>query len=68
MTERERKKKQPACSSCGSSDTVPIAYGFPGSEMFGAAERGEIDLGGCVIFDDNPTHRCRACNKRFGRS
>lgn len=67
MTERKRKKKLPVCASCGSSDTIAIAYGFPEPEMFEAAERGEIDLGGCMIFDDNPTHRCRACNTTFGR-
>ena len=37
---------------------VPIAYGLPGPEMFDAAERGEIVLGGCVLEVDNPTHSC----------
>lgn len=60
------KKSQPVCPSCGSSDTIPIRYGFPGPEMFEKADRGEIALGGCVIMPDNPTRRCRACHTAFG--
>ncbi|MDA9293091.1 hypothetical protein N9Q18_01280 [bacterium] len=37
---------------------VPIACGYPGAEMFEAAERGEIVLGGCTIDAGNPTRRC----------
>jgi hypothetical protein len=45
------------CSECG-KPVVPVAYGFPGPEMFEAAERGEIVLGGCTLTPDNPTHSC----------
>lgn len=45
------------CPTCGGAG-VPIAYGLPGPEMSGAAERGEIVLGGCVVWDDQPTHEC----------
>jgi hypothetical protein len=38
---------------------VPIAYGFPGPEMFEAAERGEIVLGGCTVDAGNPTRSCQ---------
>lgn len=40
---------------------VPITYGYPGHEMWEAADRGEIVLGGCVVFDEQPTARCSAC-------
>lgn len=45
---------------------VPIAYGYPSSELFEAAERGEVVLGGCVIEVDSPTHE-RAAGHRWGR-
>ena len=47
------------CPGCR-RPVVPIAYGYPGPEMFEAAERGEIILGGCTIDARNPTHSC-AC-------
>jgi len=45
--------------------SVRIVYGLPGPEMFEAAERGEILLGGCVIGPDSPTTGCPACGHRF---
>lgn len=45
------------CPTCGER-LVAIAYGEPGPEMFEAAERDEIALGGCVVQPDNATHRC----------
>ena len=53
------------CSECG-KPVVPIAYGFPGPEMFEAAERCEIILGGCMIVADNPTHRCPCGTTKSG--
>ena len=37
------------CPYCRSKNVIPIIYGFPGPDMFVAAEKGEIKLGGCVI-------------------
>ena len=48
------------CAGCG-ADTAPVVYGFPGGDLQGAAERGEIALGGCVVWDGRPTQRCTAC-------
>ena len=45
------------CLAC-QSPVVSIAYGFPGPEMFEAAERGEIVFGGCTIDTGNPTRTC----------
>lgn len=53
------------CTECGGR-TIPIAYGYPGPGMMEAAERGEIELGGCVIFDEQPTRRCEACGAALG--
>ena len=48
---------------------VPIEYALPGPEMFEAAERGEIVLGGCVLEPGNPTRSCpcgATTNARLG--
>jgi hypothetical protein len=52
------------CPRCGSvAPLLPIAYGYPSLEMFEAARRGEIALGGCVVRGEDPTHRCTACGQ-----
>lgn len=50
-----------ACGRCGGR-IVPVAYGFPGPDMWEAAERGDIVLGGCTVFDGQPTRRCTTCD------
>ncbi|WP_156251507.1 hypothetical protein [Pseudactinotalea terrae] len=61
------------CPECGSGDVVEIVYGMPGPELFEAAERGEVVLGGCVMFVDpdgqsaDPDRSCRDCHHRFAR-
>ena len=56
------------CPRCGSPAVIPIAYGLPaGPEVFEEAERGELELGGCVIADDSPGLRCTDCGHGFSR-
>jgi len=49
------------CPTCGSTDAVRIAYGYPSHQMFEASERGEISLGGCIVGEESPDYECRAC-------
>ena len=63
---RMLKRRRPVCPKCGSSDVVPIVYGYPLPEMMEAAERGEIELGGCCVTDEDPTLYCKACGVPFG--
>lgn len=48
------------CPVCG-CPMVPIAYGYPGPDMFDAADRGDIVLGGCMVPEGAPVERCVAC-------
>ena len=57
---------RPKCERCGSDRVVPILYGFPTCDMFEAAERGDVGIGGCVVTGEDPEWLCRACDKRFG--
>lgn len=53
------------CPACGSEAVVPLVYGLPGRNAAEAAQRGEIELGGCVIGPQAPTLACRSCEGQF---
>ncbi len=53
------------CPECGSTDIVPIAYGLPGQELVEAADRGEVILGGCIVWDNAPNLHCKACGTQW---
>jgi hypothetical protein len=61
------KKRGKSCPKCGSTDVVPIEYGYPGQEMMDAAAKGLIELGGCCVFGDDPRKHCKACGEQFDR-
>ena len=48
------------CRHCDGK-VVPIAYGYPGGDMWEAAERGTIVLGGCLMSPERATSRCARC-------
>lgn len=48
------------CPRCGGA-TRPIDYGLPDLEAFGKADRGEAELGGCIVHDEQPHSRCTDC-------
>ncbi len=62
-----RSRRVSKCPRCGSVEVLPIEYGYPGPEMIAAAERGKIHLGGCCVSERDPTLKCNACGKEFGR-
>jgi hypothetical protein len=51
------------CPSCGVQAAVPIIYGLPGPELFEAAVRGELMLGGCE--PEQPNAACTACGVQW---
>lgn len=61
----ELKPKGATCTICGSTETVPIAYGLPGSGLEERARQGQVRLGGCVIYPDAPDWFCRNCGGEF---
>ena len=58
------------CPLCRSNDTIPIFYGFPSHDsmenVLRAVDRGEIELGGCVVHDRRPSRHCKNCGHYFG--
>ena len=56
------------CPGCRESiSPQPVSYGYPGQEMADAARRGEVFLGGCIVYRDFPSHRCPRCGMGLGR-
>lgn len=53
------------CPKCESSDVVPIVYGLPMPELEARAIRGEVALGGCIVFDGAPDSYCARCGHRW---
>lgn len=59
------------CPRCGSTRTLPIAYGYPSPEMWEEKRQGKIVFGGCRIeIDDNgnnvmPNKACTNCGYRW---
>ena len=52
---------------CCDDPMTPIVYGMPGPELVSASTRGEVELGGCCISDDEPMFRCQRCGRTEGR-
>lgn len=73
-----RLRKGSKCPTCEVGKLIPIVYGMPGRGLIEQTERGEIELGGCVVsqvFDPergfisgDPELSCPACEGRFFRN
>ncbi|HEY6559929.1 MAG TPA: hypothetical protein VI072_21745 [Polyangiaceae bacterium] len=61
-----RKTSTAPCPSCGSPDVVRVIHGMPDEEAEAAARRGEVVLGGCLVWPGKPDWHCRACEHEFG--
>lgn len=46
------------CPRCTNRSGVRIVYGMPDAELVEQAERGLVALGGCLVYDGNPTWQC----------
>lgn len=44
-----RLRKGSRCPTCRAGKLIPIVYGLPGRELVAQYDRGEIELGGCVV-------------------
>jgi predicted RNA-binding Zn-ribbon protein involved in translation (DUF1610 family) len=62
-----QKATRTTCPKCGAGKPIPIVYGEPGRDLWAEHERGDIELGGCVVtFGVDPIWRCRSCREAFG--
>ena len=71
-------RKGSKCPTCNAGKLIPIVYGLPLRELMEQSERGEVELGGCIItevFDPergfvsgDPELYCPKCEGRFFRA
>ena len=64
MTDLELSKPE-SCPKCDGTEIRQIMYGLPTQETLDRVERGEVQLGGCMIFDDMPDWVCRSCGHQW---
>jgi hypothetical protein len=57
--------KKCICPKCKSNNVVPIVYGFPAPNALEEAEKGNVKLGGCLVYDIDgcgmADRYCREC-------
>jgi hypothetical protein len=55
------------CPSCGSGDIAVILYGQPAlsDELEKALAKGQVTLGGCLVYDGAPQWVCNTCKHKF---
>ena len=58
-----RKRRCPRCRA----HLIQIVYGDPTDEAGDAAMRGEVILGGCLVFEGHPDRRCPGCGREWRR-
>jgi hypothetical protein len=62
---KDRPKHRP---KCGLNKVVSILYGLPmfDEELERKLDAGEIVLGGCCVFGNDPTWRSVSCGHQWG--
>ena len=61
----DNRMKQYHCPKCKSENIIPILFGYPSKEAIGAAESGELILGGCEMPRKKVNAYCKNCERRF---
>jgi len=58
-------KKKQICPECKSTEIVDIVYGYPTEEVLQSWFKKEIELGGCIVRNENPIYKCKKCNHQW---
>ncbi len=56
------------CPRCGLPAGVPLLYGFPTPEAEDAAQRGRVQLAGCVLPKEPHNRACQVCSVTWSES
>jgi DNA-directed RNA polymerase subunit RPC12/RpoP len=59
--------RRATCQRCGSSDVAWILRGCPAMDEKLQAElrAHRVTLGGCIVWEGQPDHRCNTCGLEF---
>ena len=60
--------KRAICPSCEKNNGVQLLWGMPDAAALKLAEKGEGELGGCVITDMEIDRHCRSCAHQWNSS
>lgn len=55
------------CPKCKSDNVIPIIYGYPSPSEMEEAEKGNLRLGGCIVFvgGGQPDRFCKDCENEW---
>ena len=61
-------KNKVTCPKCKSTNIAEVVYGMPdyNDELVKALDEGTIELGGCLVGENDPTRHCNSCQTDFG--
>ena len=54
------------CPRCGQENSVRLVWGLPAPDTMERAERGLVELGGCMVEPKAPEFACRSCGLQWG--
>ena len=57
--------KKYTCPKCHTKEGVDILYGYPTGETLKSWDKKEVELGGCIIGSEKPTHKCFKCGHQW---
>lgn len=58
-------EKKHICPECKATEIVDVVYGYPSEEILQSWFKKEIELGGCIIGKQNPSHKCKKCEHQW---
>ena len=58
-------KKKHICPECKATEIVDVVYGYPTEETLQSWFKKEIELGGCIIGKQKPSHKCKKCEHQW---
>ena len=59
------KDKKYICPKCKSNEVIDIIYGYPTQETLQSWFKKEIELGGCIVGKEMPSHKCFGCGYQW---
>ena len=57
--------KKHICPECKSNEVIDIVYGYPSPETLQSWFKKEVELGGCIVRNENPHHKCKKCEHQW---
>ncbi len=57
--------KKYICPKCKSNEVIDILYGYPTQETLQSWFKKEVELGGCIVRNENPHHKCKKCEHQW---